>query len=240
VTRAKRGFIMFWRAMITAVAAGALALTGTAAAQAAPASGGQLTGTQLESFLLPASYFGAGYWFPEPKYNPEGSGSSLEHPVDKVNLSSYSCRQNLENELPFSGYGETAYADAQAIKGKLSSWSSSYYEQVYQFPSAAAALSYYRENLQFSMRCGNSSATSGGKTTTQTLQSLTTGHVDGGLAFYELLKTRNTGYPDAISGDEWVVVGQYVYNLDAFSDVGQPRLTPNAATLKLIARVKSA
>jgi hypothetical protein len=226
--------------MVTAVAAGALALTGTAAAQASPAAGGQLTGTQLESLLLPASYFGAGYWFPEPKYNPEGSGSSLERPVDKVNLSRYSCKQNLENELPFSGYGETAFADAQVIKGKLPSFTSSYYEQVYQFPSAAAAISNYQENLQFSKRCGNSSETSGGKTTTQALQSLTTGHVDGGLAFYELLTTRTTGYPVSISDDEWVVVGQYVYNLDAFYNAGQPRLTANAATLKLIARVKSA
>jgi hypothetical protein len=33
------------------------------------------------------------------------------------------------------------------------------------------------------------------------------------------------------------VVGQYVYNVDAFYDIGQPRLTPNAATRELIARV---
>jgi hypothetical protein len=143
----------------------------------------------------------------------------------------------LLNELPFSGYGETASAFGEVIKGGLHDWTSSYYEQVYQFPSASAATSIYWENYQFSARCDKASVTSGGKTTTWATQSLTTGHVDGGLAFFRRAATGTTGFPDSVNYDEWAVVGQYVYNVDAFYDIGQPRLTPNAATRELIARV---
>jgi hypothetical protein len=155
-------------------------------------------------------------------------------------MSSYSCKQLLLNQLPFSGYGETAFAGGQVIKGKTSAWTGSYYQQVYQFPSTGAATSYYRENYAFTARCKNVSVTSRGKTSSLTVHSLKTGHVDGGPAFFEQTKTGYTGFPDDVNYDEWVVVGRDVYNVDAFYPVGHAHLTPNAAVLALITRVKAA
>jgi hypothetical protein len=71
--------VVFFRALAAAVAVSSLGLTGSAAAQAAPASGKQLTGTQLASALLPLSYFPADYsilW-------AGSSGSRLEYPAVK-------------------------------------------------------------------------------------------------------------------------------------------------------------
>jgi hypothetical protein len=213
--------------MATAFAAGALALTGVNV---------QLTGPQLEFVLLSAAYFGAGYkWEPD---NPWDSGSGLEHPVVKVHLSSYSCKQILLNSLPFSGYGETAFAGGQVIKGKGAD-ARSYYQTVYQFPSAAAAASYYQENYALAARCETISATSGGKPISLTTQSLTKGHVDGGPAFFDLEKVGGSGGVE-VNNDEYVLVGRDVYNVDAFYAVGRARLTPNAATRQLIANVQAA
>jgi hypothetical protein len=227
---------MFFRAMAAAVTAGALALTGAAVAQAAPSSNAQLTGPQLKFVLLSASYFGAGYkWAPN---NPWDSGSGLEHPVVKVHLSSYSCKQILLNTLPFRGYGETAFAGGQVVKGKGAD-APSYYQTVYQFPSVAAATSFYHENYALTARCKTISATSGGKPISLTTQSLTKGHVDGGSAFFDLAKVGGSGSVE-VNNDEFVLAGRDVYNVDAFYAVGQARLTPNAATRQLIANVHEA
>lgn len=98
--------VVLFRALATAVAVSALGLAGSAAAQAAPASGGQLTGTQLGSALLPVSYFPAGYailW-------AGSSGSRLEHPAVKVDQYTFSCKLWLKDGEPDEGFGETAYA----------------------------------------------------------------------------------------------------------------------------------
>jgi hypothetical protein len=192
----------------------------------------------LESALLPASYFGAAYRF--PAYNPWGSGPWLERSVDKVHLSSYTCKQLLLSQEPASGYGETAFAGGQVSKGKSANWTASYYEQVYQFPSVGPAVSFYQENYVSAGRCKDVTAKSFGKTSSLTVRSMRTGHVDGGPAFFELTKTEYTGFPDDVNFDEWVVVGRDVYNVDAFYPVGQAHLTPNAATLALITRVEAA
>jgi hypothetical protein len=63
--------------------------------------------------------------------------------------------------------------------------------------------------------------------------------LDGGPAFFERLETGYTGFPEEANVDEWVVVGDDVYNVDAFYNAGRPRLTPKAATLALITRVEA-
>ena len=119
------------------------------------------------------------------------------------------------------------------ITGKTTDWTGSYHEVVYQFRSTGAATSYYRENYAFNAPCKDVSPTSCGKTSSLAVHSLTTGHVEGGPAFFEQLKTGHTDFPDGVNADEWVVVGRYVCSVDALYPVGQPRLTPNAATQAL-------
>src|SRR5271170_843554 len=113
-SRVDRGIIVFFRvfscAAAVTVAAGALALTGSAA----QASGVQLTGTQLASALLPTAHFGAGYQLVPG--SAASSGSRLEHPAVKVNMRTYSCKKWLMGDLPNTGYGETAYAFDSAEK----------------------------------------------------------------------------------------------------------------------------
>ena len=228
--------VVFFRALTTAVAVSALGLTGSAAAQAAPAPGGQLTGTQLASALLPLSYFPTGsriLWH-------GNSGSRLEHPAVKVNQYTYSCTAWAQGGGPDEGFGETAFAPdllAQPLdlQEQFQQW-------VYQFPSAAAAASYYRANYALTKRCETVTLNLGGTTQKTTTQFLTNGHADGYPAFFQVLRTTDSGEDQGseINDEETVLAGRDVISTDRSAPPARTLPSPSAATLALIARLRAA
>lgn len=229
---------MFFRVAATAVAACALALTGSAVAQAAPASGVQLTGKQLAAELLPLSHFGAGYELQSG--STFNSGSKLEHPLVKVDQYTLSCKAWF-TKAPQAGYGETGYASNAFNKFVGGSGENEGYQQsVYQFPSAAAAASYYRASYALTARCEKVTVTIDGKTASLTTQYLKTGHAGGHSAFFDLADTVFEGAPVTVNDTETVLAGQDVISIDAFAYRAPRPLTPNATTLALIARVDAA
>lgn len=121
----------------------------------APASG-QLTGTELESVLLPASSFPAG--FTAPSSGPVTSGDSLVAAPATNNLATMSCVLFVQ-QLGSTGFGETALAAVS-----LSGTKQAYGELVYQFASASAATGFVSGIAALAGRCGSFTVTSGGHT----------------------------------------------------------------------------
>jgi len=224
---------MFFRALAAAIAVSALGLTGSAAAQAAAAPGGQLTGTQLASALLPVSYFPARYeilWH-------GSSGSRLEHPAVKVNQYTFSCTSWLEGGEPDEGYGETAYAGDQVATTMGFQYQD--VQMVYQFPSASAAASYYRANYALAKRCETVTASIAGGAEKLTTQSLTAGRADGYPAFFQVQTVTQPG-GGGINDAETVLAGRYVVSIDRIEPLAHTLQSPSAATLALITRVQAA
>jgi hypothetical protein len=227
---------MYFRAIAIAVMAAALTVTGSLAAQAAPLPVVQLTGTRLATALLPVSYFPASYSeSPGIAYN---SGSRLEHAPAKIDLYTYSCKKSLLGELPDSGFGETAYA-GDTVGRLLGGYPQAYVQSVYQFASATGAAAYYRANYAMTVRCRTVTAADGSRTEGVTTQSLTKGHVGGHQAFTALQTVTLTGGPNGINDTQVVLVGTYVFTLDAYGTTVPTRPVPTAAMLSLIARVKA-
>ena len=229
---------MFSRALAASLAAATLAITGSLLAPAAQASGSpdvQLTGTQLASALLPASYFPHGYQR-GPDWN---SGRGLEHATAKYSLYTMSCAK-LFTDPPATGYGETAAAGAFIILPTLpttsETWSPTYTQDVYQFASPAAADSYFRADYASYQRCRSGSATFAHMTFTWRTQSLTNGYFGGHRAFYVQLTDKAGGSPASRSYAQIVLIGTDVFTVGASGTPARP--APAAILASLIARVR--
>jgi hypothetical protein len=145
-------------AAVVTAAGLALATCGPAvAATATQASAGsvQLTGTQLLAALLPASSFPAGYKL--NKSDDYNSGKGLENSAAKYHVSTMSC-SSFSNQFGKKGFGETAVAaDDFGIESSGTSLSSikdgSYLQEVYQFKTSGAAVSFYQGMRSLFRRC---------------------------------------------------------------------------------------
>jgi len=122
------------------------------------AASGQLTGTDLESVLLPASFFPAG--FTAPSSGPITSGGSLVSAAATYNLATVSCATFVE-QLGETGFGETALAAVS-----LSGSKQVYGELVYQFASDPTATAFVAGLKSLAARCGSFKVTSSGQTGT--------------------------------------------------------------------------
>lgn len=127
-----------------------------------PAASGQLTGTDLESVLLPASFFPAG--FTVPSSGPVTSGSSLMPAAATSNLATMACATFVER-LGSTGFGETALAAVS-----LSGSAQEYGELVYQFGSPPAATAFAAGIKALAGRCGSFTITSSGQSGTYSLK----------------------------------------------------------------------
>ena len=110
------------------------------------AATGQLTGTQLESVLLPASDFPAG--FATPSTGPITSGGSLTTAPATYNLATISCATFIEH-LGTVGFGETAM-----VSGSVAAAGQAYDQFIYQFGSASAASAFVAGVQSLAGRCG--------------------------------------------------------------------------------------
>src|SRR5215475_13897024 len=219
------------------IAASGLAVAGlllgpaVAAQAAAPA---QLTGTQLASRLLPASYFPSGYKI--VKAASFNTGSRLEHAPARFHLATFSCKTFMLKGLPGSGFGETAAAGRTVANQRVAT---AYQQAVLQFASSSQASTFYRQLYAFIARCRTVTAPFNHGTARLTTQSLTKTHLGKLRAFRA--KQTFTAPGLAVVGDTLVTVsGRDVYFIEAAGVKKAPsKPTLPAAALRLIARVRA-
>jgi hypothetical protein len=144
------------------------------------AAAGQLTGTELESVLLPVSDFPAG--FAASSSGPVTSGGSLTSGPSSYPLATVSCSDFVQH-LGSTGFGETAMA-ADSIVGT----DQAYDQVIYQFPTAAAATAFVAGLEPLAARCKSFTAPADGVTATFSLNAAP-GDPLAGLSTVELQQT---------------------------------------------------
>jgi hypothetical protein len=148
------------------------------------AAAGQLTGTQLESVLVPASDFPVG--FATPTSGPITSGGSLTSGPATYDLATLSCATFIEH-LGTVGFGETAM-----VAGSLGTSGQAYDQLIYQFGTASAASAFVAGVQALAGRCGSFTATANGSKGTFSLQA-TPGTPVGGHPTLEVLQSGTLG-----------------------------------------------
>ncbi|MGH3250959.1 MAG: hypothetical protein ACRDOI_32785 [Trebonia sp.] len=141
------------------------------------AAAGQLTGTQLESVLVPASDFPVG--FATPTSGPITSGGSLTSGPATYNLATISCATFIQH-LGTVGFGETAM-----VSGSLGAAGQAYDQLIYQFGTSSAASAFVAGVRALAGRCGSFTATANGSKGTFSLRA-TPGTAVGGHPTLEL------------------------------------------------------
>ena len=142
-----------------------------------PAASGQLTGTQLETVLLPQSFFPAGFTLSPSSV--VSSGSVLSSSPAQYDLATVDCA-TFVNHFGNTGFGETALASVSAVGS-----SQAFDQVVYQFGSPAAAAAFVSKAASLASRCGSFTATSNGATGTFSLKAVP-GPLVGGHSSVEL------------------------------------------------------
>jgi hypothetical protein len=186
------------------------------------AASGQLTGTDLESVLLPASFFPAG--FTAPSSGPVTTGGSLISAEPTHNLATMSCATFVE-QLGEIGFGETALA-AVSLTGSAQE----YGELIYQFDSPSAAAAFVAGIKALAGRCGSFKVTSSGRTGTYSLEAAD-GAALGGHPTLILGETGSTAGTKLIINTLLSASGVDVFVAQAVGvDSGAPAV-PAAATI---------
>jgi hypothetical protein len=171
-------------AVVPSDQAGASDPVPSASMTALPAASGQLTGTQLESVLLPQSDFPAG--FAAPSSGPISSGDSLTSGPATYNLATISCATFIQH-LGTTGFGETAMVSVGVAAG-----SQAYDQLIYQFAAASGATGFLSGVQALADRCGSFKATANGQAGTFSLKA-TTGSPVAGHPSVELDETGTLG-----------------------------------------------
>jgi hypothetical protein len=148
-----------------------------------PAASVQLTGTQLESVLLPASDFPG---FATPTTGPITSGGSLTTGPATYNLATISCATFIEH-LGTVGFGETAM-----VSSSVAAPDQAYDQFIYQFGTASAASAFVAGVQSLAGRCGSFTATANGSSGKFSLQA-SPGTSVGGHPTLQLLQTGTLG-----------------------------------------------
>jgi hypothetical protein len=186
------------------------------------AAAGQLTGTDLESVLLPASFFPAG--FTAPSTGPVTSGGSLISAAATNNLATMSCSVFLER-LGGTGFGETALAAVS-----LSGSGQVFGELVYQFASAPEATAFVAAIKSLAGRCGSFKVTGNGQTGTYSLTAAD-GAAIGGHPTLALGETGSTAGTKLVVNTLFSASGVDVFSSSAAGvDAGAPAV-PAAETI---------
>ena len=148
------------------------------------AASGQLTGTQLESVLLPESDFPAG--FATPATGPISSGSSLTSGKATYDLATISCATFIQH-LGTTGFGETAM-----VAGSVAASGQAYDQLIYQFATPTEATAFVSGVQALAGRCGSFTATANGESGKFSLRA-TAGAAVGGHPAVELVQTGTLG-----------------------------------------------
>jgi hypothetical protein len=177
------------------VASGPLALP-TASMTPVPAASGQLTGTQLESVLVPPSDFPAG--FATPANATVSSGGSLTTGKASYDLSTMTCESFVQH-LGTTGFGETAMVtssvsdSAATTAGSTAAATGAAYDQlIYQFATPSQATAFVSGIQGLAGRCPSFKVTDNGQSGTFSL-SASAGSPVGGHPSVELSETGTVG-----------------------------------------------
>lgn len=165
--------------------AGSAGATAPAVSQSPlPAASGQLTGTQLQTALLPQSAFPAGFALSSSGAVSSGDGAGTS-PASH-DLATMSCA-SFVNHFGDTGFGESAMAaNSHAGQGQA------FDQVVYQFRDAATASEFVSGLRSLAGRCRSFTASSGQQTGTFSLQASSAAPV-GGHPSAELLQSGKIG-----------------------------------------------
>lgn len=145
-----------------------------------PQASGQLTGTQLQTVLLPQSYFPGGFTLSSS--SAVSSGGALSSSPARYDLTNLSCA-DFVNHLGNTGFGETAMASNSFVGHQQA-----FDQVVYQFGSAEAASEFVAGIRALAGRCHTFTAKDNGATGTFSL-SAAPGAPVGGHPSLELTQT---------------------------------------------------
>jgi hypothetical protein len=166
--------------------ASAAAPAGTAAASPAasqsplPAASGQLTGTQLQTVLLPQSSFPSGFALSSSSAVSAGASPA------SYDLATMSCASFVNH------FGNTGFGESGLAANSYSSQSQAFDQMVYQFPDAATAARFVSGLQSLAGRCRSFTATGNGSTGTFSLQARAAAPV-GAHPSAQLLQTGKIG-----------------------------------------------
>jgi len=152
-------------------AASAGSATPAASMTPLPAAAGQLTGTQLESVLLPESDFPAG--FATPSTGPVSSGGSLTSGPASYNLATISCATFIQH------FGTTGFGETAMVSGSAADVGQAYDQFIYQFATAPQATAFVSGVQALAGRCGSFAATANGQAGTFSLRAAAGSPVGG-------------------------------------------------------------
>ncbi|HEX4094494.1 MAG TPA: hypothetical protein VHZ33_37740 [Trebonia sp.] len=146
-----------------------------------PAAAGQLTGSQLESVLLPVADFPSG--FAADSSGPVTSGGTLTPGPAKYPLASVGCSEFVQH-LGSTGFGETAMA-ADSVIGT----NQAYDQVIYQFATASEATAFVAGIQPLAGRCTSFTAPATTSTTARFSLKATAGAAVAGRPAVELVQT---------------------------------------------------
>jgi hypothetical protein len=146
-----------------------------------PAAAGQLTGTDLESVLLPASDFPAG--FAASSSGPVSSGGTLTSAAAQYPLATVSCSEFVQH-LGSTGFGETGMA-----AGSIVGTDQAYDQVIYQFAAASSASAFVSGIQSLAGRCASFTAPASTGTTATFSLKAAPGASLGGLSTVELVQS---------------------------------------------------
>jgi hypothetical protein len=145
------------------------------------AASGQLTGTQLQTVLLPQSSFPAGFTL-SPS-SAVSSGDALSSAPPQYDLATVDCATFI-NHFGNTGFGETAMASNSAVTQSQQAFD----QVVYQFGSPGAASAFVSGIQSLAARCRSFTATDNGVKGTFSLRA-TPGPAVGGHPSLELAQS---------------------------------------------------
>jgi hypothetical protein len=149
-----------------------------------PAAGGQLTGTQLTSVLLPQSDFPAGY--ATPSTGPISSGGTLTSGPAAYNLATVSCATFIQH------FGTTGFGETAMVSGSAADVGQEYDKFIYQFAGPPQATAFVTGVQALAGRCGSFTANANGQSGTFSLRAVA-GTPVGGHPTTELLEAGTLG-----------------------------------------------
>jgi hypothetical protein len=229
------------RASLAAATTAVLSLTAAGTAVAAPVARpaavpriGQVTGSALETALLPPSAFGKDY----QETGATDTGGSLRPASPAQSVRAAYCA-DIEGGGSLAGYGDTAQAYLAVISD---SGDVQVYQDVAQFPSGRAARSFFTQVLALYRRCGTFFSAAGFVPIVVVLPrgGITTTSVHGYPAFRvrQVLQVAEQGnQPFGYVHALFFVAGVDVYEVMVMASSSVP--VPGWMPAKLISRVRA-
>jgi hypothetical protein len=236
-TAIRAGLAAAMTAVLSLTAAGAAAAAPTARPGTGPAIV-QVTGSVLETALLPPSAFGTGY---QQAGAAADTGGSLRPASPARSVRGASCA-DIEGGGSLAGYGDTAEADLTVTYGAPGPATVLVYQDVAQFPGSRAARSFFEQVLALYRRCGSFASLAGFVPVAVVLTGggITTTSMHGYPAFRvsQELETGELGSPPFGYVDTlFVVAGTDVYEVMLMAGSRVP--VPGWMPTKLISRVRA-